>query len=230
MMRIRRMRGYTLHLTLSALRMTGNGVNQSRAPLRLLRLVVHRKNNTTKAGRQCTYFLYRLWEPEDQSEANGKRKKYIPAVPWCGMKLKVVSIFQLEENIEPTLVRYEISRYIDSTNPCYEHNHVMDSMDRLKINSYMMVVAGRLVVQGHDVFRLPRGTEITVNKDLLNQMGGRYLTLLHVYNSGSDLRRVSLIIAIKLLEMMLLNHGKLATNGSNTTGMYGVRTSLLYIS
>ena len=68
----------------------------------------------------------------------------------------------------------------------------MDSMDRLKINSYIMVVAGRLVVQGHDVFRLPRGTEINVNKDVLNRMGGRYLTLLDVYNSGSDFRRVSL--------------------------------------
>ena len=53
----------------------------------------NRKNNTTKVGRQCTYFIYRLWRPEHQSEANGKRNKYIRAVPRCGMKLNVVSIF-----------------------------------------------------------------------------------------------------------------------------------------
>ena len=97
------------------------------------------------------------------------------------MKLKVVSIFQLEEDIKPTLVRYEISLYIDSKTPSYEHNHTMDSMDHPKINSHIMGVAGRLVVQGHepaDIFRLLRGTKTTANKDLLNQMGSKYLTLL----------------------------------------------------
>ena len=39
-----------------------------------------------------------------------------------------------------------------------------------------------------------------------------------------------LIIAIKVLKMMLFNHGKLATNGSNTAGTYGVKTSLPYVS
>ena len=86
------------------------------------------------------------------------------------MKFKVVSIFQLEEDIKPTLVRYKISLSIDSKTPCYEHNHTMDFMDRLKINSYIVGLAGRLVVQGHapaDVFCLLRNTKITADKDLL---------------------------------------------------------------
>ena len=43
----------------------------------------------------------------------------------------------------------------------------MDYMNRLKINSYVMGVAGRLVVQGHtpaDVFRLLRGTKLPLTK------------------------------------------------------------------
>ena len=47
-----------------------------------------------------------------------------------------------------------------------------------------------------DVFCLLRGTKITVNKDL-NQNGGRYSTLLDVYNSNNDLGGQILIIAIK---------------------------------
>lgn len=65
------------------------------------------------------------------------------------MKMKMVKRYDPSDR--RTLVSVVLSLHEDKSNPCVAHNHDLDLIDTMKINSFVMRVAGEQVAQGYKV-------------------------------------------------------------------------------
>ena len=152
--------------------------------------VCNKPNNPiTKLGTKSLYWWCRLYKGEVPSEGHGHRAKKLRKVPLCLIKLKMIKQFSLKHPI--TLQSVNISLHTDK-NSCSTHNHTLDFIDTLKINSYIMNAVGEQVAQGYEVswvHRILQGVKWSANLKALELAGGVHLDLKAVHNAGAEWKK-----------------------------------------
>ena len=142
---------------------------------------------------QCTrssYWWCRLCKGETVSATHGQRNKSLRTVDPCGMKLKMIKTYSQSD--DSVLLFIEISLHIDKKHPCYEHNHTQDFLDLIKINSFVMKIAGKVVSQGVDVcsvHSILKDVKWTNNLTALEAAGGKHLNLKDCHNAGAEWKK-----------------------------------------
>ena len=152
--------------------------------------VCNKPNNpVTKSGTQSSYWWCRLHKGATESEAHGHRHKKLRTCDPCGIKLKMVKHYSASD--VSILMSVVLSLHEDKAH-CVTHNHTMDFMDVIKINSFVMGIAGEQVAQGYEVawvHRVLKGVKWTANLNALEAAGGKYLNLMRVHNAGAEFKR-----------------------------------------
>ena len=153
---------------------------------------VHNKTTSiTTIGQQTSYYYCRLWkDPAEKSEGQGHRAKKIRTVESCSMKLKMIKKFSGERLTEVVLNRHQGR----GKNACLEHNHQLEYIDMIKINSAVRSTAATEVSKGYapcDVNRNLQGVKWTSNKEVLKKAGGTHLNLKGVHNAGADWKKTN---------------------------------------
>ena len=143
-----------------------------------------------KNGRQTINYWCRLWrEPVIKTQGSGHRAKRIRTVEACGMKLNMYKLFD-EKNqlVSVQLVRNELkSRGKEEI--CYTHNHTLEYLDIIKINSKVKNTVGTEVAKGYrpsDINRNIQGVKWAANKTALGDAGGAHLDLKGIHNAGAS--------------------------------------------
>lgn len=77
------------------------------------------------------------------SATHDQRNKSLRIVDFCEMKLKIMKTYSQSDH--SVLLFIEISLHADKKYPCYKYNHDQDFLDLIKINSFVMNIAGKAV-------------------------------------------------------------------------------------
>ena len=146
-------------------------------------------NQMTRKGTQASYWYCRLWS-ESKPKGFGHRAKQLRTHPPCGIKLKMLKQFNIDTDL---LESVSLSLHIDKKNPCSTHNHTLDFIDTIEVNSYIMHAAGQQVALGYevaDIYRILVGVKWDANESALHIGCGRHLKLIDVHNAGKEWRKL----------------------------------------
>ena len=153
--------------------------------------VCNKPNNAvTDRGTQSSCWWCRLHKGETLSETHGQRNKALRTVAPCGMKIKMVKTYSQSDH--SILLSISLSLHIDKKHACWEHNHQQDYLDQVKINSFVMNIAGKAVSQRYEVHSVRsnlKGVKWTENRTALEAAGGRHITLKHCHNAGTEWKK-----------------------------------------
>ena len=143
-----------------------------------------------KNGRQTVNYCCRLWrEPAIKTQGSGNRAKRICTVKACGMKLNMYKLFN-EKNqlVLVQLVRNEL-KSCRKKEIYYTHNHTLEYLDIIKVNSKVKNTIGTEVAKGYwssNINKNIQEVKWAANKTALGDAGGVYLDLKRIYNAGAS--------------------------------------------
>lgn len=111
--------------------------------------VCNKPNNfVIKSGTQLSYWWCRLYKGVIESEAHGHRNKNLRTCEPCGIKLKMVKHYSPSD--VSILMSIVLSLHEDKAH-CKTHNHTLDFMDVIKINSFVMGIAEKQMAQEYEI-------------------------------------------------------------------------------
>ena len=110
----------------------------------------------------------------------------------CSIKLAMIKQFdEINELLTVTLSRHVNKKLDDSVNQL-QHNHILEVVDNIKINSAIRLTAGKEVAKGYtpgDVNRNMQGVRWEGNLEALKQAGGSNFNFQTVYNAGRSFKK-----------------------------------------
>lgn len=113
----------------------------------------------------------------------------------CQMKLVIMKQFDKSRN----LLTVTLNCHTDK-NQCRFHNHTLEYLDSIKINSAIKGTAGKEVAKGHASFAVNRNMQEVKwagNLDALKDAGRSHLDLMAVHNAGKDFKKSNPDVQIK---------------------------------
>ncbi|MCJ1345134.1 hypothetical protein MMC31_003339 [Peltigera leucophlebia] len=142
-----------------------------------------------KDGKQTLNYWCRLWkEPVEKSQGFRQRSKRIRTVEACGMKLNMYKTWKEDQLVCVTLSRNETkSRGKDFV--YYEHNHTLEYLDTIKVNSKVKNTVATEVAKGYrpsDISKNIKGVKWAADKKALEDAGGAHLDLKKIHNAGAS--------------------------------------------
>lgn len=100
-----------------------------------------------------------------------------------------------EGDVEPPFHRVQISLHKTRGSDLYRrHDHTLDYVDSIKLNSALKSATGTKVARGYKVSIIKnnlKGTKHVANRQVLNNAGSTYIDLLHIHNAGAGWKRVN---------------------------------------
>ena len=105
------------------------------------------------------------------------------------MKMKMVKHYSSFDR--SILVLIVLSLHEDKAH-CVTHNHTLDFMNAIKINSFVMGVVDEQITQEYEiawVHRVLKGVKWTVNLNALEAAEDKYLNLMRVHNAETEFKR-----------------------------------------
>ena len=75
------------------------------------------------------------------SEGSGKKARKLRRAEACGIKLKMVKQFLSTDPTTLTSVSLSLHQDKKDENQCFEHNHTLEYMDHIKLNSHIRATA-----------------------------------------------------------------------------------------
>lgn len=148
----------------------------------------------TKKRTQKSYWFCRLWKQDAdiKSQGPGRRAKRMRLADACSMKLAMIKQFdEINELLAVTLSCHVNKKLDDSVNQL-QHNHILEAVDNIKINSAIRLTAGKEVAKGYtpgDVNRNMQGIRWEGNLEALKQAGGSNFNFQTVYNAGRSFKK-----------------------------------------
>ncbi|KAL2047152.1 hypothetical protein N7G274_001171 [Stereocaulon virgatum] len=149
--------------------------------------VLDQTRQITKKHTVASYWYCRLWAGPGASEGSGKKAKKLRRAESCRMKLKMVKQFS---SINPDiLLSVSLSLHQDKKdeNQCFEHNHTLEYIDHITLNSFIQTTAADLIEHGYapaSIKQILTGIKYPVNAIALFEAGGKRVTLNDIHNAG----------------------------------------------
>ena len=105
----------------------------------------------------------------------------------CGMKLKMIKQFLSTDKDTLTSVSLSLHQEKKDENQCFQHNHTLEYMDHIKLNSHIRATAAAEIKHGYtasSVKKLLTSIKYTANATALSEAGGKKITLSDIHNAG----------------------------------------------
>lgn len=146
-------------------------------------------SSITKKQTQKSYWYCRLWkdEVEKKSEGHGIRSKRMRVTAPCSIQLVMNKQFDDSQNLLTVKLDCHTSQKSSQV-----HNHTLEFLDSIKINSAIKLTAGKEVAKGYApsvVNRNMQGVKWAANLETLKDAGGIHLNLKTVHNAGKDFKK-----------------------------------------
>ena len=147
----------------------------------------------TKKKTRKFYWYCRLWknDADKKTEGQGRRAKRMRITPPCPMKLAMIKHFDESDNLLTVTLNCHVSKKNDAVN---EHNHTLEYLDTIKINSAIKLSAGQEVAKGYTpavVNRNMQGVKYGGNLEALKIAGGLHFDLKAVHNAGKGFKKLN---------------------------------------
>ena len=103
----------------------------------------------TKKLSQKSYWYCRLWKDDAdiKTKGKGRRAKRMRFTDPCPMKLAMIKQFDEANNLLSVILSLHLSKKSDVDQS--QHNHTLEFLDDVKINSAIKLAAGQEVARGY---------------------------------------------------------------------------------
>ena len=150
----------------------------------------------TKKNTQKSYYYCRLWknDADIKTEGKGRRAKRMRLTDPCVMKLAIIKQFDEASNLVSVSLGLHLNKKLDDSMDQRQHNHSLEFLDDVKINSAIMLVAGQEVAKGYApavVNKNMQGIKWEGNFEALKTAGGGSFNLQTVHNASRSFKKLN---------------------------------------
>lgn len=157
-------------------------------------------NHTERKTKHHTirsHYYCRLWknDADQKPKGRGQRSKRMRNTEPCPMKLVMVKTFDATETDRVLTVTLDLhlSKKLELSHQS-QHNHSLEELDGIKINSALKITAGGEVAKGYTpavVNRNMQGVQWQGNFEALKAAGGVRFNLMTVHNASQNFKKAN---------------------------------------